>query len=278
MNTKTKSHPFYFEPDSVIWKINREQVLLLGGARALLMQIAHPLVAEAVYQHSYVFEQPLKRLHRTLDLTLGLVFGTTEEVMAAAEDYLTKHIVQQPDIWNKASQATRIIHPTTPVTRVWACGVYATLVEGAVHGYERFVYPLSDEEKHIYYEESKRTVELLGIKPQRLPATYGDLLNYMERVVAEGEVVVSERARQIAPFILGHWSPPMKLITYPTTRLTVGLLPDPIRQQYGYTFHPTEQKLLNIAQKTTRHLVPRLPSLIRYVPPYRRAQRLLNIR
>jgi uncharacterized protein (DUF2236 family) len=78
---------FYFSPQSTIWRINREQILLLGGPRALLMQVAHSMVAEAVYDHSYVFQKPLKRLLRTLELTLALVFGTRREVMQAAKNH-----------------------------------------------------------------------------------------------------------------------------------------------------------------------------------------------
>src|SRR5689334_5975007 len=31
-----------FQPDSVTWRVNQEPALLLGGGRALLMQLAHP--------------------------------------------------------------------------------------------------------------------------------------------------------------------------------------------------------------------------------------------
>src|SRR3989442_10360863 len=37
-----------FGPASVTWRVNREAVILLGGGRALLLQIAHPLVAAGV--------------------------------------------------------------------------------------------------------------------------------------------------------------------------------------------------------------------------------------
>ena len=35
----------YFSPESAVWRIARESVLMLGGGYALLMQAAHPLVA-----------------------------------------------------------------------------------------------------------------------------------------------------------------------------------------------------------------------------------------
>src|SRR5438128_1690298 len=44
--------PGLFGPGSTVWRIGRERALLLGGPAALLMQIAHPLVATAVAAHS----------------------------------------------------------------------------------------------------------------------------------------------------------------------------------------------------------------------------------
>src|SRR5436189_10963 len=37
-----------FGPDSVTWRVNREGVLLLGGGAAIILQLAHPLVAAGV--------------------------------------------------------------------------------------------------------------------------------------------------------------------------------------------------------------------------------------
>ena len=42
----------YYGPGSVAWKIGREAAIMLGGARAVLMQLAHPLVAMGVSAHS----------------------------------------------------------------------------------------------------------------------------------------------------------------------------------------------------------------------------------
>ena len=37
--------PGYFGPESMMWKVNKEITVLFGGARALLMHAAHPLIA-----------------------------------------------------------------------------------------------------------------------------------------------------------------------------------------------------------------------------------------
>src|SRR5205085_7905617 len=65
-------------PASIAWRINGERVGLLGWGRAILLQVAHPLVAAGVAQHSQFARDPLgrlRRLQRTLDASLALTFG-----------------------------------------------------------------------------------------------------------------------------------------------------------------------------------------------------------
>jgi hypothetical protein len=66
----------YFTDDSAIRRIGRESVLMLGGARALLMQAAHPLVAAGIVDHSRYREDPWRRLARTMAALYTIVFGT----------------------------------------------------------------------------------------------------------------------------------------------------------------------------------------------------------
>ena len=51
-----------FRPDSVAWRIDRERAVLLGGGRSLLMQLAHPLVARGVAEHSDFQRRPFRRI------------------------------------------------------------------------------------------------------------------------------------------------------------------------------------------------------------------------
>ncbi len=55
-----------FSPDSLFWQINREGLMVLSGPRALLLELAHPLVAQGVVDHSNFRARPLGRLFRTV--------------------------------------------------------------------------------------------------------------------------------------------------------------------------------------------------------------------
>src|SRR6476646_2648074 len=65
----------FYGPASMMWRINREAVLLGAGPAALLLQIAHPLVAEGVSHHSEFHGDTFGRLRRTLNTTMYRVFG-----------------------------------------------------------------------------------------------------------------------------------------------------------------------------------------------------------
>src|SRR2546428_10328005 len=76
---------------SITRRVNRENVLLLGGGRALLMQLAHPKVAAGVDEHSDFRKRPMYRLRRTIRLTMAIVFGDRETALAPARS------VHRPD-------------------------------------------------------------------------------------------------------------------------------------------------------------------------------------
>lgn len=261
---------YAFAPDSLIWRVNREQVLLLGGARALLMQIAHPMVAEAVYNHSYVFRHPLRRLHRTLNLTLSLVFGTHDEIEAAIAEIRRAHRPATGVLADGvgAHPPGAPYNPRNPRQALW---VFATLIEGAISGYERFVGPLRPFERDTFYADSTRIGEWMGIRSALFPPNYEALRAYMDNMIAEGQVAVGAKARAIAPFITGQSIAPLRPFTLPMRRLTAGLLPSDLRAQYGYRWSLTDERLLDQFSAWVRRIVPQLPPQVRYAPEYRRA-------
>jgi uncharacterized protein (DUF2236 family) len=261
-----------FPPGSAIRQINRESVLLLTGGRVLLMQIAHPMVAEAVYHHSYVFQNPLKRLYRTLDLTLTMVFGTQPEAQQAVQTIEAAHRPATGHLAQSAGKhaAGATYNPRNPRQALW---VFATLVEGAISGYERLVAPLDDTIKAEFYIQSTQVAQQMGVRPSYLPGDYAGLLTYMREAIADDEIHVSEKAREIAPFILGQSVPLVNLLAYPFYRMSVAMLPDALQAQFGYNVRGWETSLMDGFSRFSRGVLPYLPGRLRYVPWYHRARR-----
>ncbi len=122
-----------FGADAAIRKVNGEAVLLVGGGRALLMQLAHPLVARGVAEHSGFQANPFARLQRTLAAVYAIVFGTEEEARQAVDTVRAVHDrVRGPGY-----------EANDPRLLLW---VHATLVDTALRVYSRFIGALSQRE------------------------------------------------------------------------------------------------------------------------------------
>src|SRR5438132_8446306 len=74
-----------FSPSSVFWRVNRELASGLAGPRAVLMQIAHPLIAAGVAEHSRFREHRFARLYRTSLAAGAITFGSRDFALRTVE-------------------------------------------------------------------------------------------------------------------------------------------------------------------------------------------------
>jgi len=276
-----KTRPTQAEPEGIAsaritWKLHREVVLLAGWGRAILLQLAHPLVAQGVADHSGFAAEGwgrVRRLKRTLAAMLTLTFGTPEESAGAAAAINRIHDRVHGRLAGAAGTfATSAQYSAhDPALLAW---VHATLVDTFLITYERFVAPLTQAERDGYCREAGATAPLLGIPAQMLPGTTAELTDYMDRMFASGDIVVTDTARTVADEVLSlglSW-PGRPLATL--ARLpVVGLLPVPIRDAYGFEWTRGQERTLNALAAATRHGLPLLPPLLRCWPAARRAAR-----
>jgi uncharacterized protein (DUF2236 family) len=247
-----------FGPDSMMWRINRESVLLLGGRATLLMQIAHPLVAAGVAAHSNFRAEPLRRLKSTLDAMLSIIFGdedTAREVAAGVNRVHERVVGEAPDGTPYSARDPKLL--------LW---VFATLVESSVRVYEACVAPLSDAERARYYEESKVIAGLFNIPQEHVPATFEALRAWMRSMIEGGEVAVGPLARELAAPILN----PLGFVPDRLARIghlvTPALLPRPIREGYGLKVGRSRAALLALGRGASKAVWPRLPAAVRNWP------------
>ncbi|CAN5904400.1 hypothetical protein BH23ACT10_BH23ACT10_17460 [soil metagenome] len=80
-------------PASPSWTIIAEPAAIAGGIRALLLQTLHPLAMAGVASHSHYRDDPLARLRSTATWVTTSTFGTTGDVLAAAQAVRRAHRV-----------------------------------------------------------------------------------------------------------------------------------------------------------------------------------------
>ena len=256
---------------SVTWKVHREVVLLLGWARAILLQVAHPLVAQGVAEHSRFLAESRgrwRRLWRTLDAMLALTFGTAAEVAEVARRINGIHDRVHGRLGGPAGRAYSAHDPAL------LCWVHATLLDSFLLTYELYVGPLTPEEKDRYCAEASAIEPLLGIPRGSVPVTLEGLRRYMDEVLGGGEIAVTDTARLLARAIV--W-PPLPRAAWPVVWFmqlpAIGLLPPPIREAYGFPWDARHESALRASAKVVRRLLRCTPSLLRHWPAARRAFR-----
>jgi uncharacterized protein (DUF2236 family) len=262
--------------DSTVWKLHREVVLLAGWGRAILLQIAHPLVAQGVADHSgFAAERWARvgRLKRTVGAMLALTFGTPEESAAAAaginriHDRVHGRLPQPAGAFSSGSNYSA----HDPALLAW---VHVTLVDTFLLTYERFVGPLTAAERDRYCREACHTAPLLGIPPDALPHTADELFTYMERMLASGEIAVTDTARRLADEIVSCALPWPAWPFLTMARLpTIGLLPRSIREAYGFEWTRGQERALGVLAAAVRCGIVVAPPLLRWWPAARRARR-----
>ncbi|MGH2379223.1 MAG: oxygenase MpaB family protein [Candidatus Limnocylindria bacterium] len=249
---------------SVARRIDREMFLLLGGATALLMQVAHPLIAAGVDQHSDFRTDALGRLKRTLDTTFAVVFGDDRAALRAIDRINRVHARVRgvaPDGRRYTALDPRLL--------LW---VQATLLLTSLRLYEAVMGPLSSTEREAYWEETKPVVSRLGVPKAQLPASIADL-ELLEREMLAEEVIPDATARRVGLDVLRplRWIP--EPLYWPGDALAAALLPARLRRAFGLRYGTAERMLFRAVVVMVRAARRVLPERLTVVPPARRHER-----
>jgi uncharacterized protein (DUF2236 family) len=260
----------------VAWMIQREVVLLAGWGRAILLQLAHPLVAQGVADHSaFLTERRGRwhRLYRTVDSMLRLSFGTPEDAARVVRAINAIHGRVHGRLPEPAGifPAGTVYSARDPRLLCW---VHATLLDSFLLTYELYVGPLRAAEKNGYCAEASQIAPSFEIPEGVLPASVADLERYMARMYRSGEIAVTGTARALACEIV---APAGVHVTQPFVWLnrlpTVGLLPPAIRQAYGFPWGPRREQALRLSAGCIRRLLALMPSVVRHWPSARASLR-----
>jgi uncharacterized protein (DUF2236 family) len=264
-----------FGPNSVTWRVNREAVLFLAAGRALLLQLAHPWIAEAIADHSQTMLDPLGRFHRTFSIMFSIVFGTIDQALAAARKLHERHAQISGTMGESAgpfAKGSPYLANELNALR-W---VSATLTETSLVAYELVLPTLSEDERQCYFSESKSIAGLFGIPPALLPHDWKKFMSYNDEMWRSDVLTVTPTARTIADRVLWQ-SERWPRIPKWYRAVTAMLLPPPVREGFRLPYGSAEQKSAEDMLKWIRRVHGVLPETIRFVGPYHEAEdRLLG--
>ncbi len=254
---------------SVARRVDREMFVLLGGTAAVLMQIAHPLVAAGVEQHSDYFRDPLGRLRRTLHTSLAVVFAEPDAARAAIRRIDRRHGPVRGTAADGRAYAAR-----DPALLMW---VQATLVLTSLRLYEAILGPLGPADRDAYWQEGRPLAAMLGIPLDRQPPTINDLERY-ERTMLATAVLPDGSSRRVARRVLHPfpWIPAP--VYWPTDAIAAALVPRPLRAPFGLRYRMTERLLFAVVIAAVRIMRIVLPAPLTVMPQARRFETRRSLR
>jgi uncharacterized protein (DUF2236 family) len=232
-------------------------VLLAGGGRAILLQLANPAVGRGVAEHSDFVERPLSRLHGTMTYLYAVVFGTPTEVA---------------HVRRVVGRAHRPVHggETSPVPydafdpglQLW---VAATLYDSAMQLFERVHGPIDPAHAEAVYQDYALVGASLQMPRDLWPADLASFRRYWD--AALGELVVDDVTRRVAHELLHPTTGPWWLsVVMPLARLvTAGSMPPAVRDAFGLPWSRSARRRYDAVMRLTAAIVPHLPPRLRHV-------------
>ncbi len=266
-----KPDPGYFGPNSMMWKVNKEITVLFGGARALLMHAAHPLIAAGARQTSFYQRDPWKRLIRTLSLQNSVTFGTKEEANDSATRINRLHEV----IKGKDEVSGKVYDALDHEQLLW---VHACLQLSSIYFYEKTVSKLSKNEKDQYHKENMLAAKLVLVDDIRAPKTHDELKNWViKKSKEENYLILTDVAKDVQDIILGGPVPKHIKPIWPFISFTAfHTLPREFKDLYGVNTTKIKKFILIINLKLLKFTRPFLPPFFRLIPPARWAKQRLR--
>ena len=82
--TAAPGDPGLLGPSSASWRVISEPAAIVGGIRALLVQLLHPLAMAGVADHSRFRDDAIGRLQRTASYVTATTFGATPDALGAS--------------------------------------------------------------------------------------------------------------------------------------------------------------------------------------------------
>lgn len=258
----------YFEDDSPIRIVNRELIVAFSGARALLMQAAHPVMFEGFYDRTTGLQDPHGRLARTATVMNTIYFGRREDADAQTARVRRVHSRIRGELPEPAGRfpAGTPYAADDPQYLLWTL---APLFESADLIYRLYVGSLDRDARDALWQDYRLVGRLFGLADDEMPRTIEDFDEYYRGMLEGGDLWVTPRAAELGRAVVFH--PPAPFYMWWLVELVnfviVGALPRRIRAGYGLSWDPAREVVRRGgAEYVKRVLLPLLPTVIRNTP------------
>jgi uncharacterized protein (DUF2236 family) len=257
-------------PGSMIWRHASDPRILAAAAYGLLLQLAHPTVADGVREHSVYQRDPIGRLLRSTDYLTVMCFGGPDAALRTARTLRQMH-----KRINGIGCDGRRYHAFEPEAWAW---VHVTLADAMIAGNRHFARPMPDLERERFYAEWRAVGALVHVGENDLPDDWAGYRDYFDRMVAD-RLDDNDQVQAFLAFIRREVLSPLPLFDGRPWRVvwapfghlfwlaTVGLLPPELRERFGVRWTAVREREFRALAAASRATTPLMPAATRIVSP-----------
>ncbi len=211
--------------DRALRRLLADSTPVAAGGRAILLQIADPVVAAGVRRHSDFARRPQQRLAHTLAFVFAVVSGSPADAALAASLVDRAHVPVAG-----ADDVDR---------QLW---VAATLFDSARQAHALFGSEAFASRSGELLQAYAPIGTALRVPPSRWPGSVAAFDRYWAATL--DRLTVTDEARGVVRDLLHPRLAPWWVRTaMPLVRIvTVGMLPDRLRAEYGFAWGPRERR------------------------------------
>lgn len=251
-------------PDSILWQRFGDWRSLFVALSAGVLQIAQRDISRSLVQQSNVFDNEVARLVRSAFPIIRTVYEGPE-VGAMIRDF-------HKDIKGTHPDGSRY-HSLNPEVYYWA---HATFVAMPYLLAGNFMPDMTHAEREQLFQESRTWYSYYGVaEPEGAPKSYDEYVAYMDAMYDKlGPSETIDRSRIMNGLTLDPpdpsvprwaWKPIAPYASKLLLWVSIGLLPEKVRNSLGLEWTKADQRKLNIFSRATRGVFSVLPRKARMV-------------
>ena len=238
-------------PDSLVWRLGFPRTGMLVAGRALLMQVAHPVIGAGVRDFSAFRTDPWGRLDRTITSLTTQLFGGQQSITEAQRLREMHRSIKGVGFHGERYSAL------DPQAYAY---VHLSNIDSTLKFNDLFVRPLSTADKRRLFADWRQAGLVLGIKDAHMPTDVEGLRAYIDDKVAHELELNVTCTELIGTLNLRDIPPPYALLPRPMWAAlkpsgrhllhdtTVGTLPPALREKLGLEWSAAdEQRLQRVA-------------------------------
>lgn len=232
------------------------------------MQAAHPVAFSGFFAHSAALDNPHPRLARTALAVNTVIYGSEAQAREVQEIVGGMHARVRGQMREGVGRFPKgtPFRGDDPELLHW---ILAAVIDSSYRAFQRYVRPLDAGEREALWQQWRRVGAIFGLEGDAMPRSYAGHVDYVDAMLASGDLVVSDEARDLSRRVILNPPIPPALFAVKelVNQITIDSLPGDLQRQFGFAPVPGRGLAHAAFGEWMRRIGnPLSPDVIRFVP------------